>query len=163
VQPPDHDRPHHPELRWAWFIGAYVYACGIILRELGHLWAYERCFVLFWFDGLLVLVVIVVYLIRWVLAFARLRAAGGYHAAGRGRDPCAVQGPPARPCLVVRGPLPVASMPRAPARDAWESGYLKQIYPEGVEFRSQSCNDIRIYMPALSASFALCKCTFDGR
>ena len=130
------------------FIGAYVYALlGIILRELG-IYGDERAFVLFWMT---VLVVIVVYLIRWVLhlqGFGQLvdttrQVEDVTRAQFRDRL--------ARPCLGARpftGDLPEGTR----ALDAWESGYLKQIYPEALNSVAERY-DIRIYMTRTVGQF----------
>ena len=125
------------------FIGAYVYALlGIILRELG-VYVDDRAFVLFWMT-VLVLVVIVVYLIRWVL-----------HLQGFGQllDTCRqveevtrsqLTDRMTRPCLGARpllGDLPDDTRPLP----AWQSGYVQQIYPEALNAVAEE-HDVRLYL-----------------
>jgi uncharacterized membrane protein len=125
------------------FIGAYVYALmGIILRELG-IYGDDRAFVLFWMT-VAVLVVIVVYLIRWVL---HLQGFGQLLDTTRQVEQVTRDGLRsrlARPCLGAR-PL-VEDVPEdARAMPSWESGYLKQIYPEALNAVAEK-HDVRIYL-----------------
>jgi uncharacterized membrane protein len=133
------------------FIGAYVYALlGIILRELG-IYVDERAFVLFWMT-VAVLVVIVVYLIRWVLhlqGFGQLvdttrQVEEVTRAQFRDRL--------ARPCLGGR-PLvdPVPDGTRTVR--AWESGYLQHIYPEALNATAEKY-DVRLYLTQTIGHFS---------
>lgn len=127
------------------FIGAYVYALlGIILRELG-IYGDERAFVLFWMT-VLVLVVIVVYLIRWVLhlqGFGQLldtirQVEDVTRAKFRDRL--------AQPCLGARpfsGKVPEDARPLR----AWDSGYIGQIFPEALNAVAEKY-DLRFYLIA---------------
>lgn len=132
------------------FIGAYVYALlGIILRELG-IYDDDRAFVVFWMT-VLVLVVIVVSLIRWVL---HLQGFG--QLVDRSREVEKVTRAQfrdrlSRPCLRGRpfaGDLPDGAKPVL----AWESGYIRQIFPEALNAVGEK-HDIRVYLTRSVGSF----------
>lgn len=110
------------------FIGAYVYALlGIILREFG-IYSDDHSFVLFWMT-VGVLVVIVVYLVRWVLhlqGFGQLvditrqiEQTTNLQFSERLSMPCLGANP-------LLGDVPSD----AHAVPSWESGYIQHIYPE---------------------------------
>jgi len=125
------------------FIGAYVYALtGIILRELG-VYGDDRAFVLFWMT-VAVIVLIVVYLIRWVLhlqGFGQLIDTTRQVEEVTRRE---LRARLERPCLGAR-PL-VGEVPlEARAVNAWQSGYLEQIYPEALNAAGQR-HGVRIYL-----------------
>lgn len=125
------------------FIGAYVYALlGIILRELG-IYDDDRAFVLFWMT-VFVLLVIVVRLIRWVL---HLQGFGQLLDTTRQvEDVTRAQFKDrlARPCLGAQpftGGVPDGARPL----NAWESGYLKQIFPEALNAAAEK-HGVQMYM-----------------
>ena len=111
------------------FIGAYVYALlAIILRELG-VYVDERAFVLF-VVTVLVLAVIVIYLIRWVL---HLQSFGSLIDNARQIEKVTLAQFRDRldnPCLGAN-PL-TGEIPEGETIVAAESGYIKHIYPEGL-------------------------------
>lgn len=125
------------------FIGAYVYALlGIILRELG-VYVDERAFVLFWMT-VLVLVVIVVYLIRWVL---HLQGFGQLLDTTRQVEAVTLARLNERldhPCLGAH-PLPDTLPEGLRAVPAWDCGYVQQVFPEALNAVAQSHN-VRIYL-----------------
>ncbi|MCX7565309.1 DUF2254 domain-containing protein [Sulfitobacter sp. F26169L] len=133
------------------FIGAYVYSLlGIILRELG-IYVDERAFVLFWMT-VLVLVVIVVYLIRWVL---HLQGFGQLLDTTRQvEDVTRAQFKDrlARPCLgahPLTGDVPEGTR----TLKAWESGYIQQIYPEALNSIAEK-HDVHFYLTQAVGHFA---------
>ncbi|WP_299416801.1 DUF2254 domain-containing protein [uncultured Sulfitobacter sp.] len=132
------------------FIGAYVYALlGIILRELG-IYGDDRAFVLFWMT-VFVLVVIVVYLIRWVL---HLQGFGQLMDTTRQVENVTraqFKDRLARPCLGAR-PLTEDIPEGTRAVLAWESGYVKRIFPEALNAVAQQ-HDVRIYVPTSIGHF----------
>lgn len=127
------------------FIGAYVYALlGIILRELG-IYGDERAFVLFWMT-VVVLVVIVVYLIRWVLhlqGFGQLLdTIRQVEAVTRAKFNDRI----ANPCLGAQ-PLPEQIPEDARALAAWDTGYIAQVLPEALNALAEK-HDVRLYLTA---------------
>ncbi len=132
------------------FIGAYVYALlGIILRELG-IYDDDRAFVVFWMT-VLVLVVIVVSLIRWVL---HLQGFGQLVDTSREVEKVTraqFRDRLSQPCLGGRpfaGDLPDGAKPVL----AWESGYIRQIFPEALNAVGEK-HDIRVYLTRSVGSF----------
>lgn len=112
------------------FIGAYVYALlGIILRELG-VYNDSQGFVLFWMT-VGVLVIIVVYLVRWVL---HLQGFGQLTDTTRQIEEttrCQFKERFAQPCLGAR-PF-VGNLPSGTRQiRAWESGYITYIVPKSL-------------------------------
>lgn len=132
------------------FIGAYVYALlGIILRELG-IYGDARAFVLFWMT-VVVLVVIVVYLIRWVL-----------HLQGFGQllntirqvetvTQAKFNDRIATPCLGAQ-PLPETIPQDARALPAWETGYIAQVLPEALNAVAEN-HDVQLYLTAAIGAY----------
>ena len=125
------------------FIGAYVYALlGIILREYG-VYADKHSFVLFWMT-VAVLIVIVVYLVRWVL---HLQGFGQLIDITRQIETTTCRQFAERlsmPCLGAR-PL-VDDVPKdARALAAWESGYVQHIYPEALNALAKH-HEIDLYL-----------------
>lgn len=110
------------------FIGAYVYALvAIIMRELG-IYVDERALVLFGMT-VLVIVVIVVYLIRWVL---HLQTFGSLIDTTRQIEDIArtqFQDRLQNPCMGANA-LVDAIPEHAKTVVAKESGYIQHIYPE---------------------------------
>ncbi|WP_299558538.1 DUF2254 domain-containing protein [uncultured Sulfitobacter sp.] len=112
------------------FIGAYVYALlGIMLRELGT-YKDEHAFVLFWMT-VLVLVVIVVYLIRWVL---HLQGFGQLIDITRQIEQVTRDQFKERLSLPCLGAIPLTGDVPEDCRPlrAWQSGYIQHIYPEAL-------------------------------
>ncbi|MGB5863061.1 MAG: DUF2254 domain-containing protein [Sulfitobacter sp.] len=133
------------------FIGAYVYALlAIVLREIG-IYVDERAFVLFWMT-VGVVVVIVVYLIRWVL---HLQGFGQLMDTTREVEQVTraqFKDRLARPCLGAR-PL-TSDIPEGTRTvHAWESGYLKQVYPEALNAVAEK-HDVRIFLNRTIGHFA---------
>lgn len=133
----------HTQNTLAVFIGAYVYALlGIILRETG-VYDDEHAFVLFWMT-VAVVGLIVLYLIRWVL---HLQGFGQLIDITRQieqttRDQFKER--LARPCLGARpftGDLPEDTR----TLHAWESGYIKHIYPEALNALAKE-HEVEIYL-----------------
>ena len=112
------------------FIGAYVYAlCAIIMRELG-IYVDDRALVLFVMT-VLVLVVIVVYLIRWVL---HLQTFGSLIDTTRQIENVTraqFRDRLENPCLGAN-PLVDDIPDGAEVIRADESGYIQHIYPEAL-------------------------------
>lgn len=134
---------HTTQNTLAVFIGAYVYALlGIILREYG-IYSDEHSFVLFWMT-VGVLVVIVVYLVRWVL---HLQGFGQLIDITRQIEETTCLQFAERlsmPCLGAR-PL-VNEVPQdARALNAWESGYIQHIYPEALNALAKS-HEVDFYL-----------------
>ncbi len=132
------------------FIGAYVYALlGIILQELG-VYDDERAFVVFWMT-VLVLAVIVIYLIRWVL---HLQGFGQLVDTSRQIEEVTraqFKERLSQPCLGGRpftGDFPDSAKPVP----AWESGYIRQIYPEALNSVAEQY-DMRVYLTRSVGSF----------
>lgn len=132
------------------FIGAYVYALlGIILRETG-VYDDDHAFVLFWMT-VAVLIVIVVYLIRWVL---HLQGFGQLIDITRQietttRDQFTER--LSQPCLGARpftGDLPEDTR----AMKAWESGYIQHIYPEALNAAAKN-HGVELYLTQNIGSF----------
>lgn len=132
------------------FIGAYVFALtAIILRELG-VYVDDRAFVLFWMI-VAVLVVIVVYLIRWVLHLQtfgslidttrQLEEVTRERFKERLRDPCLGATP-----LVED--LPENATPIA----ANETGYVQHIYPEALQELAEKAG-VTLYLPCSIGHF----------
>jgi uncharacterized membrane protein len=133
------------------FIGAYVYALlGIILRETG-VYGDDRAFVLFWMT-VTVLGVIVIYLIRWVL---HLQGFGQLIDTTRQVEQVTrdqFKDRLARPCLGGR-PL-VDGVPEGTRTvRAWESGYVRQVFPEALNEVAEKY-DVRIYLVHTIGHFA---------
>ena len=112
------------------FIGAYVYAlCAIIMRELG-IYVDDRALVLFVMT-VLVLVVIVVYLIRWVL---HLQTFGSLIDTTRQIEDVTraqFRDRLQNPCLGAN-PLTEDIPQDAETIRADQSGYIQHIYPEAL-------------------------------
>ncbi len=132
------------------FIGAYVYSLlGIILRELG-IYNDDRSFVLFWMT-VGVLIVIVVYLIRWVL---HLQGFGQLIDITRQIEETTRNQFKERlsnPCLGATpftGDLPEGARPLK----AWESGYIQQIYPEALNAVAKE-HEVALYLTEDIGSF----------
>ena len=125
------------------FIGAYVYALvAIILRELG-IYVDDRALVLFCMT-VLVLVVIVVYLIRWVL---HLQTFGSLIDTTRQIEKVTRAQFRERlenPCLgahALTGDAPEGAVTIA----AQESGYIQHIYPEALNTLAEE-HGLEIYL-----------------
>lgn len=132
------------------FIGAYVYSLlGIILRETG-VYDDDHAFVLFWMT-VAVMIVIVVYLVRWVL---HLQGFGQLIDITRQiekttRDQFTER--LSQPCLGARpftGGLPENTR----ALNAWESGYIQHIYPEALNATAKT-HDVDLYLTQNIGSF----------
>ena len=132
------------------FIGAYVYALlGIILRETG-VYNDDHSFVLFWMT-VGVLIVIVVYLIRWVL---HLQGFGQLIDITRQIETTTrnqFKERLSQPCLGARaftGDLP----DKTRALGAWESGYIQHIYPESLNAAAKN-HGVELYLTQNIGSF----------
>lgn len=132
------------------FIGAYVYALlGVILRETG-MYDDQHAFVLFWMT-VAVLIIIVVYLVRWVL---HLQGFGQLIDITRQieqttRDQFTER--LSHPCLGARpltGEVPEGSR----ALGAWESGYIQHIYPEALNAAAKD-HEVELYLTQNIGSF----------
>ncbi len=134
------------------FIGAYVYALlAIILREL-EVYGDDRAFVLFCMT-VLVIVVIVVYLIRWVL---HLQGFGQLMDTTRQVEDVTRTRFRERletPCL---GARPLTGAPPEGTRSigAWASGYVQQIYPEALN-AAASAQGVELFFTRNIGSFVL--------
>lgn len=125
------------------FIGAYVYALlGIILRELG-VYVDDRAFVLFWMT-VMVLVVIVVYLIRWVLHLQGFGQLLDTTRQVEGVTRAKLANRMELPCLGAR-PLVSAIPEETRCVPAWDSGFLQQVYPEALNKIGQEY-DVQLYL-----------------
>ncbi len=132
------------------FIGAYVYSLlGIIMRELG-IYNDDHAFVLFWMT-VGVLIIIVVYLIRWVLhlqGFGQLiDITRQIEQTTRDRFKERL----AQPCLGARaftGDVPSGTRKLV----AWESGYIQQIYPEALNAAAKK-HEVDLYLVDNIGSF----------
>jgi len=132
------------------FIGAYVYSLlGILLRELG-VYTDEHAFVLFWMT-VLVLLVIVVYLVRWVL---HLQGFGQLIDISRQVEETTrdrFKERLSQPCLGAR-PF-VSDLPdKTRTIASWESGYIQHIYPEAMNAVAKE-HEVDIYLDANIGSF----------
>lgn len=132
------------------FIGAYVYALlAIIMRELG-IYVDERALALFGMT-VLVLVVIVVYLIRWVL---HLQTFGGLIDVTRQVEEVTTERFRERlsnPCLganALTSYIPNVAKPVV----ADQSGYVQQIYPEALDKAARAWG-YDVYLTADIGSF----------
>lgn len=125
------------------FIGAYVYALlAIILRELG-IYVDERALVLFAMT-VLVLVVIVVYIIRWVLHLqtfgSLIDTTRQIESVTRAQFKDRLE----NPCLGANA-LTDAPPEDAEVIRARESGYIQHIYPEELNKLAKE-NDLDLYL-----------------
>lgn len=132
------------------FIGAYVYALvAIVLREVG-VFADGDAFVLFWMT-VLVLAFVVVSLVRWVL---HLQTFGSLLNTTRQVEQITTRQFRERlekPCLGARpltGDVPDSAQPFR----ARQSGYVQQIYPEGLNAAAERF-DVTLYLTRPVGSF----------
>lgn len=132
------------------FIGAYVYSLvGIIMRELG-IYNDDHAFVLFWMTAGM-LVIIVVYLIRWVLhlqGFGQLiDITRQIEQTTRDRFKERLE----QPCLGANAF--VEDLPEGTRKlKAWESGYIQHIYPEALNAAAKE-HEVDLYLMDNIGSF----------